>query len=151
MYGHTFYVGVDEHINNVTYPCVIPAIMLDQPKEFESGELEYFDVPDVGEQARSAITIAKMIDIIDKGYYVQTKSDEDTIEIYLVVKEYIKAISKFNNLPEVKELLPKIQNFLDTLERPIRILSNTNHKVAKQLTNKGVAGILRRYKNVTNK
>jgi hypothetical protein len=151
MRGHTFYVSIDDHVNNVTYPCIVPEVVLEQAREFDEEILQPFFVPDVSETAITSITIADMVDVIDKGYFVQMRSDDDIVEIYLIICEYIDKLSEYNNIPEVQQYLPKVMKFKEMLERPIRILCNTNPKIKKKVGRSSVSSLLKRYSNVTSK
>ena len=144
MYGHTFYTTMDNHINNVQYPCTIPALWLSQHNAFEN-DLEPFFIPEVGEIVRSSITIAQMIDIVDKGMLYSFLHQDDVVEVFCIVRSYGEKLRAYNDIPEAAEYQVKVDKFLSIYERTIRALTKDRPELTAVLKENSLENILKEF------
>jgi len=143
-YGHRIYTKLSDFINRSTYPIEAPLYAADKHIAIENGEIEPLHIPDKNAKGLSRVTIALMIDYCDKVIPFKILKDDDLIEIYSYLDEYIRQLQQFTDIDEAKDYLDKAKVFYNFLTRSMKILSKRNSKALDALGTNSVMGILER-------
>jgi len=122
-YGHEVHTNLSSFLNNVQYPCEVPLYYLDKPDAIEDGDIKPFFPQDANDKVMSRITIAGMVDMVDKVVPFRILRDDDIITIYTYLDEYIWQTREYDSNAEVAEYAKKAKALREQLRRSIMILA----------------------------
>lgn len=148
MYGHEIPVSITDYLNKIAYPVEAPLYAADKHAAIENGDIEPLHIPDKNAKGLSRISISIMIDYCDNVIPFKIIKDNDIIEIYGYLDEYIRQLSRFTDQDDAKDYLAKAKVLHTHLTRSMKILSKRNSKAIEMLGTNSVMNILKRMNNI---
>ena len=119
------YNKLTDHINKANYRLEAPAYITKEHQAFTDSTLDRFYVPDKNHIVLTRLTIADMVDMVDKRIQFKILASEDIIEIYEFLSRYMLELSRYEkHNQKAADYMHLCRNFKNKLVHSINILAN---------------------------